>query len=165
MCDWMCACVHVIICSAEHAGNIMLDGGSACLFSAMFTSTCCSQWVNTSLMCLPNHYRNILRYVLSTVYHSCSAGLDPVTGGGGEVGFATTGQKSQSNMRGQPSVAHVRTETIIMFLKCCDIMSDQMHAWTDIGQDKSDMKTFCSLCSQSFQFFSIIEHHSCITSY
>ena len=65
-------------------------------------------------------------------------------------------------MRGQPSVAHVCTETIIMFLKCSDIMSDQVHAWTDIGQDKSDMETFCSLCSQSVQFFSIIEHNSCI---
>ena len=51
-----------------------------------------------------------------------------------------------------------------MFLKCSDIMSDQVHAWTDIGQDTSDMKTFRSLCSQSFQFFSIIEHIiSCIT--
>ena len=46
--------------------------------------------------------------------------------------------------------------------ECSDIMSDQVHAWTDIGQDKSDMETFCSLRSQSFQFFSSTEHISCI---
>ena len=35
--------------------------------------------------------------------------------------------------------------------------SDQVHAWTDIGQDRSDMETLRSLHSQSFQFFSIIK--------
>ena len=57
------------------------------------------------------------------------------------------------------------SETIIVFFECSDIMPDQVYAWTDIGQDKSDMETLRSLCSQSFQFFSIIEHNSCITSY
>ena len=52
---------------------------------------------------------------------------------------------------------------MIMFCECSDILSDQVLAWTDIGQDKSDMETICSLCSQSFQFFSIIEHNSCFT--
>ena len=50
-----------------------------------------------------------------------------------------------------------------MFVYCSDIVSDQVLAWTDIGQDKSEMETYCSLCSQSFQFFSIMEHNSCIT--
>ena len=50
-----------------------------------------------------------------------------------------------------------------IFFECSDIMSDQVHAWTDIGQDKSDMETLRSLRSQSFQFFSIIEHKGCIT--
>ena len=52
---------------------------------------------------------------------------------------------------------------MIMFCECSDIMSDQVHAWTDIGQDKSDMERFRSLCSQSFQFFSIVKHNSCRT--
>ena len=51
---------------------------------------------------------------------------------------------------------------MIMFCEGSDIMSGQVHAWTDIGQDKSDMETFRMLRSQSFQFFSIIEH-SCRT--
>ena len=52
---------------------------------------------------------------------------------------------------------------MIMFCECSDIVSDQVLAWTDIWQDKSDMETFRSLRSQSFQFFSIVEHVSCIT--
>ena len=61
------------------------------------------------------------------------------------------------------SKLHMKMAIMIMFCECSDIMSDQVLAWTDIWQDKSDMETFRSLCSQSFQFFSIIEHVSCIT--
>ena len=36
------------------------------------------------------------------------------------------------------------TETIIMFFRCSDILSDQVHVWTDIGRSE----IFCSLHSQ-----------------
>ena len=45
---------------------------------------------------------------------------------------------------------------MMIFCECSVIMSGQVHAWTDIGQDKSDMETFAFA---SFTIISILQHN------
>ena len=68
------------------------------------------------------------------MYCACSVGLDPV----GELSM--TGQKSQSSMRGQPSVAHMCTGSWFLYVKfwvALYIINDhhcmcEMYVWTNV---------------------------------